>query len=58
MNEEDYMKAFREIRKERGNIFTEEEDRKVSQLVEHNFLAKIRDKKRREKSKRLWDRYR
>lgn len=54
MNEEDYMKDFREIRKARGNIFTEEEDRKVSQLAEHDFLAKMRRKKR--KNMRLWDR--
>lgn len=52
MNEEDYMKDFREIRKARGNIFTEEEDRKVSQLAEHDFLAKMRrDKERRKKKK-------
>ena len=54
MDEEEYMKVFREIRKARGNISTEEEDRKVSQLVQHHFLAKRRDKERRKKRKNMW----
>lgn len=54
MNEEDYMKVFREIRKARGSIFTEEEDRKVSWLVEYNFLVKRRNKERKKKRKNVW----
>lgn len=51
MDEEEYMKEFREVRKNRGNVFSEEEDIKISQLTEHNFLTLMRRKKQRERKK-------
>lgn len=51
MDEKDYMKSFREIRKQRGNVFSEEEDIKISELTEHNFLMLMRRKRQRERKK-------